>query len=114
MAKARREVMRFCWSIKVPESDYLRDGPCFFGRGNAIDHNLSPLGVPVLFPTEDAARAYLRNYVDRHRGKKDCRVVRVRTTEMVEEVDAFPHEPHLRWSINGRHFPSRRRKKVTP
>ncbi len=108
--KARREVMRFCWAIKVPEGLH-RDAPCFFGRGDAIDCRLSPLGVPALFPTEDDARDHLRNYVNPHRGAKDCRVVRVRVTELVEEVDAFPAEPHLRWGVNGQHYPSRRRRK---
>jgi hypothetical protein len=110
--KTRRDAMRFCWAIKVPPSDWGRipKKASFFGRGAEVDTGLMPLGVPKLFRTEAAARAFLREYVNRHRGIDDCRVVRVQVTESVVEVDAFPKEPFLRESADGRFFPPRKKR----
>lgn len=108
--------MRYGWAIKVPATEWR---PCgtLFGKmdGNRPGpHEMYPVGIYSLFPTEAEARAFLRQRVGPWRGKRDCRVIRVRVEEIIEEVDRFPIEPHLRWSRNGKHYPPRGRKKAVP
>ena len=104
--------MRYGWAIKVPPSAFKPHGT-LFGRldGNKIGrHEMYPVGVYSLFPTEAEARAFLRDRVGPWRGRRDCRVIRVRVEETIEEVDRFPKLPHLRWSTDGNHYPPRHRK----
>lgn len=104
--------MRYGWAIKVPPSEFKPAGT-LFGRidGNQPGrHEMYPVGIYALFPTEAEARAFLRHRVGPWRGKRDCSVVRVRIEETIEEVDRFPKLPHLRWSSDGNHYPPRHRK----
>ena len=104
--------MRYGWAIKVPPSAFKPDGT-LFGKmdGNRPGrHEMYPVGIHALFPTEAEARAFLRDRVGPWRGRRDCSVVRVRIEETIEEVDRFPTPPHLRWSTNGNHYPPRHRK----
>ncbi len=106
--------MRYGWAIKVPPSEYKPNGTLFgnFDGNRPARHEMYPVGIYALFPTEAEARAFLRERVGPWRGKRDCRVVRVRVEETIEEVDRFPNPPHLRWSKNGNHYPPRRREKA--
>ena len=104
--------MRYGWAIKVPPSEFKPAGT-LFGRidGNQPGrHEMYPVGIYALFPTEAEARAFLRDRVGPWRGKRDCSVVRVRIEETIQEVERFPKLPHLRWSRNGNHYPPRHRK----
>ena len=109
--KVKHSGMRYCWAIKVPESPSIKGGPKLFGRMLTAEENIMyPIGIYSWFATEAEARAFLRNKVVPHRGRQDCRVVRVRIEEKIEEVDRFPDEAHMRWSIDGQHFAPRRKK----
>jgi len=106
--------MRYGWAIKVPASEYKPNGTLFgnFDGDRPARPEMFPVGIYALFPTEAEARAFLRDRVGPWRGKRDCRVVRVRVEESIEEVDRFPNPPHLRWSKNGNYYPPRRREKA--
>lgn len=112
MAGLKISGMRYGWAIKVPPSEFKPDGT-LFGRidGNQPGrHEMYPVGIYALFPNETEARAFLRDRVGPWRGRRDCRVIRVRVEETIEEVDRFPTAPHLRWSRDGKHFAPRHRK----
>ena len=112
--KLKIAAMRYGWAIKCPPSEFKPDGTLFgkFDGNRAARHEMYPVGIYALFPTEAEARAFLRDRVAPWRGKRDCWVVRVRIEETIEEVDRFPTEPHMRWSKNGNHYPPRKKRMV--
>lgn len=96
---AYRTGMLWCWAIRTPPGKSNRNewGPGFFGKGNAIDYSLYPVGKTILFSTRSKAETYLQDFVIQHRnGARDCRVVRVCVRESVHEMKYFPKSPRNR------------------